>query len=125
MDPVSNLSKIIETLRRRAIDGTARTSTREKAPATGGGSAAESSRASVQELQLRIVERIRQLDPKDADHKRRAARIFVESILAWEFGDKIMSDPRFFALVEHVQAAMESDASIDSTMKSMVEQISS
>jgi hypothetical protein len=120
MDPVSHLSRIVELLRRQAPAAAGKLGQKGKSAATGDSQAA-ADRPSVEQLERQISKRIRGLDSGKTEHKRRATRIFVESVLAWEFGDRVMSDPRFFALVDYVQTAMESDPSTDAEIRSMLD----
>ena len=48
------------------------------------------------------------LEPEER-HGPRAAQVFVESVLAWEFGDEVLDDPDFVELTRQVRAAMTDD----------------
>ena len=66
-----------------------------------------SAKADIAELKSQITARLRELDP-DERSSPQAARIFVESALAWEFGDEILTDPNFAKLASDIQQAIGS-----------------
>jgi hypothetical protein len=122
MEPINPLSRIIDLLRRQAVEATAKTGQKNRAAAASTPDAPSDRRqTTIEQLERQIGDKIRGLDRDAPNLRQRAARIFIESVLAWEFGDRIMNDPRFFALVDHVQSAMESDASIGATIKAMID----
>lgn len=123
MDPINHLSKIAEQLRRQAVDTASNAGKRDKTTSGSSALAGSTGRVSVEELQQKIRDRIRNLGNAQSDRKKQATRVFVESVLAWEFGEEISSDPRFYTLVEHVQSAMESDASIGNSIDMMIDKM--
>lgn len=54
---------------------------------------------------MRFKNRINALDPEERDGQQ-AALIFVESILAWEFGDAVLKDPKFSEMSKEVQLSI-------------------
>ena len=104
-DPISGLSGILHALRRRLAERSERTAARgsSTAASTAGGRAF--TKGDIGELRRRIVARLGALAPEDRAAPR-AARIFVESTLAWEFGEDIVSDPSFAKLAADVQEAI-------------------
>lgn len=50
--------------------------------------------------------RLRQISADDPDRERKAARIFLESVLLAELGSGLMEDPQFSRMVDHVQEQM-------------------
>lgn len=111
---VSRLNAVMETLRRQLSEterkpgpGTQRAST------PGASNAARSSRQSLSQLRERVLTRMASIDPADPQHKSRSRRIFIESVLAWEFGEQLLSDRGLDELVEQVQAAMSGSPEIE------------
>jgi hypothetical protein len=66
-----------------------------------------SEKASIGELKSQIAARLGALSP-DERSSSQGARIFVESALAWEFGDEILTDPDFAKLVSDIEKAIAS-----------------
>lgn len=56
-----------------------------------------------------ITARIAALSPDDPNRRRRAFRIFLESVLRHEFGSQLIGDGGFDQLVDLVLQQMESD----------------
>lgn len=56
-----------------------------------------------------VAQRIQELRPEDPDRKRKALRIFLESLLMQRLGASIVSTASFEDMVKAVQTQMESD----------------
>jgi hypothetical protein len=126
MDPLSNLSQVIETLRRQLGTGTARATTRGTASSGSTGTArnaASAGRGSLADLRRAIRERIRGMDPRDERQRRAATRIFLESVLQWEFGDSLVNDPAFHELLAEVQKTMSDDPRVGKDVVSLLEHL--
>ncbi len=63
-----------------------------------------------------IARRIQAIDPSDPDRRRKAFRVFLESVLLAELGEALINDPAFYQLVDQVQAQMHSDADLARAM---------
>ncbi|MCP4469626.1 MAG: hypothetical protein GY815_02880 [Gammaproteobacteria bacterium] len=85
----------------RQINAQTQTGTRS---ATGSGYA-KPIKASAAEIRQLIKNRIAALEPVERESQK-AALIFVESILAWEFGDAVLEDPKFSGLSKEVQLSI-------------------
>ncbi|MGK5049028.1 hypothetical protein ACQ4WP_24480 [Janthinobacterium sp. GB4P2] len=53
--------------------------------------------------------RIRQIGPDDPRRGRQAFRIFLEVVLLSQLGEELVNDPKFYQLIDDIQAAMEND----------------
>jgi hypothetical protein len=73
-------------------------------------------RASSAEMGRTIVERIREIAPDDPRRRRKAFRVFLESVLAEEFGATLITDPGYQRLVDTVQEQMEKEPSLAAPM---------
>ena len=124
MDPVSNLSQLVETLRRQMSSRL----DRPAAPAQKGKSSHTApqlhTRAEASELQASLAQRIKAINPDDKRRAHKATRIFLETVLANEFGDPFLSDPQFNELIEEIQSAMEADAELHDKLLALIEQLS-
>lgn len=54
--------------------------------------------------------RIQALSPNDPDRKKKALRIFLESVLLQELGAELVHDPSFSDMVDAVQGQMQADS---------------
>ncbi len=106
MDPINSVSQISRLLRQKLaenkIDGGHGSGRRA---ATGAGYYQRAAKLSAAEVRQQIRQRLQKLEPSERDGHQ-AALIFVESILAWEFGDSMLEDPRFAELSREVQRSI-------------------
>lgn len=125
MDPINRLSRLMETLRQRMAESSKQldASRPSAAPARNDARTAVQ-RRSVEQLRLHIGDRIRALDPNNAEHERQARRAFLESILAWEFGDDLLLDTQFTRLIDGIQSAFESDPEVNKELSSLLSELS-
>jgi hypothetical protein len=75
------------------------------------------------DVQKKIQERIRALDPKDERRHSKAVRLFLEGVFRHEFGDSMLADPAFYMLMDDVQDAMESDSGINQTLRELISEL--
>ncbi len=119
MDPINRLSRIIETLRQQMAESA-------KRPGPSKPSSDEvrarnrSDRPSVEELRHRILQRVREIEPDNPDRGRRARRIFLESVVAWEFGDELLLDSQLDRLIDSLQQTFETDPELDIQFRELI-----
>lgn len=63
--------------------------------------------ASADDLPALVIRRVAAIDPHDPQRRRKAFRIFLETVLLAELGGDLINDPAFYDLVANVQAQME------------------
>lgn len=61
------------------------------------------------DLAVLAAERIRGIRADDPQKKQKAVRVFLESVLLAELGARLVNDPAFGRMVDHVQQQFESD----------------
>lgn len=86
------------------------------AAGTGGGSPS-------QRIAEFIADRVHGIPPDAPDRHRRAFRVFLESVLANEFGHDLSGSPSFQALVDAVQQRMEEDDELRSAIHEAAERL--
>ena len=60
-----------------------------------------------------VARRVRAIAPDDPGRRRKAFRVFLESVLLAELGeDQLINDPGFYRLVDDVHLQMEADAGL-------------
>lgn len=117
MDPINSLSRMIELLRRR-VSSTAPT---ERASKTGVRTRqSQTTRPTRAALKAQIARRLEALDSDDPAHDARASRIFVEAIIAWEFGDEIVNDPKYADMIAQIDGQLQADEQIRSRFADML-----
>lgn len=122
MDPINNISQLVETLRKQLVESQNKTALSSKAPSKPGPTAA-SGRPDIGEVQHKIREKLRRIDSNDPKAEQKSIRIFLESVLLWEFGERLMDDPKFYALLDDVQHSMESDTAVRESLAVLVAQL--
>ena len=106
MDPIDRLNRLMQTLRQQVATSAKRTD----APTTPGEVAGprRAARPSVANLRARVQERLHALPPADTPERRQQARrAFFETVLAWEFGDRLLLDRDLVRLVDQLQETFE------------------
>lgn len=73
-------------------------------------SAVGASRYASQHLPALIAVRIRHIGRDDPQRGRKAFRVFLEVVLLSQFGEQMVSDPKFYQMLDDVQQAMELDS---------------
>ena len=112
MDPVSRLDQVLQVIGRQMSERASRLDAGTKSSASGPSTRA-ARRASLAALKSKVQERLRALDPNDARRSDKARRIFLESVLAWQFGDELLLDRGFEEIVSGVQDALRAHPEID------------
>jgi hypothetical protein len=123
VDPVNSLSQVLSILRRQMSERAGKLGAQSLATSRSAESPAPAAEALL-EVQRKVQERIRALDPNDEKRQSKAVRLFLEGVFLHEFGDSMLTDPAFYTLLDDVQFAMESDSGIDQTLRRMVNELS-
>ena len=63
-----------------------------------------------------IARRVQAIDPDDPDRRRKAFRVFLESVLLAELGEALINDAGFYQLVDQVQTRMQADGDLARAM---------
>ena len=64
-----------------------------------------------------IIQRVRSLSPEDPQRRRKAFRLFMESVLLQEFGMGLVEDAGFQKLIDQVLQQMDSDSGLCITIQ--------
>jgi hypothetical protein len=113
MSRIDSAGRIAEIVRRQ-VDAL-----RDPASPRAGHGAAQEQRSAAREppsLGAVVARRIQAIDPNDPDRRRKAFRVFLESVLLAELGEALINDPAFYQLVDQVQGQMHSDADLARAM---------
>lgn len=80
------------------------------------GQATAASAANSEDLASRIARRVAVIDKGDPDRRRKAFRVFLESVMLDEWGPQLINDPGFQGLVDTVQAQMQANTALQGLM---------
>jgi hypothetical protein len=64
-----------------------------------------------------ILQRVSQIDPALDDRRRKAFRVFLESVLAHELGDDLLADPTYHQVVDKVHETMQRNPAVSAAME--------
>lgn len=70
-----------------------------------------------QDLADLISLRVSEIQEEDPDRVSKAFRIFLESVLLSELGPRLIRDPRFFQMIDAIQAQMLGDNELSSQIE--------
>jgi hypothetical protein len=76
----------------------------------------------IEELRVQIARRLEALSPEDR-RSRRGQQVFLESVLVWEFGDQITTDPAFGSLTARIQQAIEQEPVMSAQFGDLLESL--
>jgi hypothetical protein len=117
MDPVSKLTRLLEALRlqqtgsKRSNQTTVTTDARRSTSQTEKTHISQE-KSSLDQLNRRISERISRLPPEDRESDK-AVQLFVDAVLAWEFGDELLESSSFSRYSKQIRAAIKSDKNLN------------
>lgn len=122
MDPIKGMNHITRILRQKMAE---RKSSQVKSDSGSYASLNSAGpgklpKASVDEVKRKIGERIRAL-PDEEKKGTKAAHIFVETVIAWEFGEQLLQDPQFMDLSKEVVNAMAENPSVWEKMQTLLD----
>lgn len=76
-----------------------------------------------QDIAALVFRRIRFIEPTDPDRRRKAFRIFIESVLLVELGEELINDPKFYELVAEVESRMRAEPSLAKSIDDAAEML--
>jgi hypothetical protein len=120
MDPVNNLTQVLQILRRQMSERSAKLGDHSALTPSSSSEGTAAAAEELRDVQKKIQARIRALDPDDQRRHSKAVRIFLEGVFRREFGDAMINDPAFYALIDDVQLAMESDPAVNDTLRALI-----
>ncbi|MES9851119.1 MAG: hypothetical protein ABW170_04725 [Candidatus Thiodiazotropha sp. L084R] len=129
MDSISKLTRILQTLRLQQTSAGKANSTK-----TGSTNGVKSqglqanhpgkltAKVNLEQLNRRIGDRINRLAP-DERQGDKAAQLFIDSILAWEFGEELLQTESFSKYSNKIHEAVKSDVKLSHEFKLLLESL--
>lgn len=120
MTSINRIDRALTTLRQVLSERAAALKT--ASPATQNtGAASQAARSDrTRQVRRRIKERLAALDLSQAADQERGTAIFLETVLANEFGTELLADPGFYNLMADVKSAMLADPDTQRDLVSML-----
>ncbi len=122
MDPINSLTHITQLLRKKLSEKPELTKSKIRRESGNVDKQVSSGKQSVEDIKGVIRTRILALDPNERSGKK-AALVFIESILAWEFGEEVLDDPKFSEISKEVQIAVTENPDVWNNFQVMLKSI--
>lgn len=119
--PIGTVGQLVAVIRGQLSARTEINSTKQRP--VRGKPASKSSTYDPETLEALIGQRINSIDRDDPNRGRKAFRVFLESVLLSHFGEHLINDPKFYQLVDDVQASMEADAELRKLVDSAIQHL--
>lgn len=124
MDPVNSLGNIMEVLRRQISDNAQRLDRAGKIGSQRStATTAKTNTPAPKELRALIQERIKGLSSNEPQYQHKAKRLFLESVMIWEFGSDIARDQRFGEMLQTIQETLESSPDTQQSLDKLLQQL--
>jgi hypothetical protein len=117
---IDRLGEFVSVLRRGRIASSLPGGAKARTASAGG----EAERT-LDSLRTTVSSRLRAVEGNERDRKRARARIFVESVLVWEFGEDLLGDPEFDAIVGRVEENLLADDQLADRLGDLLDELSS
>lgn len=75
------------------------------------------------EIKKIISKKLKALDIKSENYTRQANRVFLESILLWEFGENIINAPEFHQMLEKINDTISSNNESSCKLSELIKQL--
>jgi hypothetical protein len=122
MDPINRLDYVLRLIGKQMSERAMRLDRGAKLAAPDGPARARR-RPPLAALKRTVQERLASIDPGDTRRADKARRVFLESVLAWHFGDELLLDRRFDEMVVGVQEALEAHAKTDASLDRLLREL--
>lgn len=119
MDPVGRLDQVLQLISRQMAERASRLDAGALSPSHASATP-PSRRASLGTLKERVRGRLRSLDPNDPGRQQKARRVFLESVLSWQFGDELLLDRGFEEMISGVQEALQAHPRLEQKLAQLL-----
>ncbi|MBA4152010.1 MAG: hypothetical protein C0509_05560 [Acinetobacter sp.] len=116
IDPI-RLTRLLNSLSKPKSAETSRTESNSEQKKT----RASKSDHKTATLKARLHERLSSLKANDDDFNTHAPRVTIQEILCWEFGDDIVQNKQFEAVVAQIAESLMKDKALNGAVQRLVE----
>ena len=124
MERINSLTQIMQLLQRQfSSKDASKTGTIKKTASSNNVTNDKSaiSKTTIKQLESRIVDRIKLINPDDKQWHNKAGRVLVDSVLVWEFGEQIVQDSRFTEMSQKILQTLSSHQKTEIKLHSLLE----
>lgn len=119
MDPVGRLDQVLRLISRQMAERASHLDAGTLSPSHAA-AIPPSRRPALGTLKERVRGRLRSLDPSDPRRQQKARRVFLESVLSWQFGDELLLDRGFEDMIRGVQEALEAHPRLEQKLTQLL-----
>lgn len=125
MAQIEGLGYMLEVLRRRISSNTQRAEATSSTKSQDSSSATSRmpTRTNVAALREKVRDRLRSLNPDEPQHRNKAVRIFLESVILWEFGEDIAPSAELAEIVTSISSEMDAHPTLRNNLHSLVDEL--
>ena len=124
MDKIRNINSVVSILRKKISERSPVANKQKTASSSNDKKIHKNEAIDKETLFKSIKSRIAKTDKKAANHNDIVMTIIAESIVTWEFGDRIMNDPSFDSLINNVIDSYKSEPNISNKIENILNEYS-
>ena len=113
MDKINGLNQIVEMLQSRLSKGNKKEKTSTAKSPKSKPEARSSEKQTIEDLEFKISSKFKSLNKQSQGYKQSAVNLFIDEVLAWEFGSNITTDPDFAKLKEKIYNSFRENQKLD------------
>lgn len=122
MDPVGRLDQVLRLISRQMAERASRLDAGTTAPVQASATP-PARRLALGALKERVRGRLRSIDPSDPRRQQKARRVFLESVLSWQFGDELLLDRGFEDMISGVQEALQAHPRLEQRLAQLLREL--
>lgn len=125
MAQIDGLGHMLEILRRRISSSTRRQdgTSQSRTSSNTAASASAIPKQSIGALREKVRERLHSLNLSEGQRRDNAVRIFLESVILWEFGDDIATTHEFGEIVANISQELISHPTLSVNLNNLIDDL--
>lgn len=119
MEPIGNLSKVMELLRRQISARANRSDLKGLISREQVGAKPDRTSASPAQVEARVVARLAELDLNSNTFAHKACRVLLNEVLQAEFGERLWAMPEFQTMIEAIGEEWQRDGDLVAALRAL------
>jgi hypothetical protein len=122
MDRIKNINQIMEIVRTQ-VSGKSSDIRNKKAQTTQGSASSKTGKISQSALKKKITDKLKAIDSEAPLSMQKSKEIFLESVILWEFGENLINDPGFPALIDKIRSTLDENEQTSRNFDRLIKQL--
>ena len=122
MDRIKNISQIMEIVRSQVSGSSARAKNKTSG-STSRSSPGRIGKVSQAELKKQISDKIKAANPGKKASLKESRKIFLESVILWEFGENLINDPAFQGIIDKISTTLDENEETSRHFDKLIKQL--